>query len=168
MSQHFDDFKRWFSDIVAGLYPNDHAGFAILMITIPVLERYLRQKSGIYEKELNTSFYDELRRVFPTLPDNDAAKQFYHIYRNGLLHQVTLSQRNWRDQPMPKASVSRDYPQALKIDASGSFLVHPVKFAEKVIQTIEDDFTTFEGRGSVNHQLSVSHGNGPTGPTGPA
>jgi hypothetical protein len=168
MSRHFDDFKRWFSDIVAGLYTNDHAGFAILMITIPVLERYLREKSRIYEGDLTDPFYDGLRRVFPTLPNNVVAREFYHVYRNGLLHQVTLSRRTRGGQVMPNACVSKEYLQALKIVASGNFLVHPVEFAKTVIQTIEADFATFEGQGSVNHLLSVPHSTGPTGPTGPA
>ena len=168
MSKHVDNFKCWYSDILAGLYTNPHAGFVILMITIPLLERYLREKSGVHEgRSITSPFYDELRRVFPTLPDNTVASQFWQVYRNGLLHQVTLSQRNLKNLRMPDGWVSRG-SQVLEIDSSGDFSVHPVEFAKTVIKTIEDDFTTFEGRHSVNHPLPVPHSTGPTGPTGPA
>src|SRR5262245_31793538 len=121
MSPHLDNFKRWFSSIVADLYNNEHAGFAILMIIIPVLERYLREKSGVHEERLDSGFYSELRGVFPTLSDNEMADEFWHVYRNGLLHQVTPSQQNWNGDPMPRAWVSRGDPQAIKVDQSGDF-----------------------------------------------
>jgi len=167
MSKPVDNFKCWYSDILTGLYTNPHAGFVILMITIPLLERYLREKSSVHEGELTDPFYVELRRVFPTLPDISVAKQFYHVYRNGLLHQVTLSQKNRKGVQMPDGWVSR-HSQVIEIDSSGDFSVHPVEFAKTVIKTIEDDFTAFEGKHSVNHPLSVPHSTGPTGPTGPA
>src|SRR5260370_33667137 len=94
MSTHVHNFKYWYSDILNRLYANGNAGFVILMIAFPLLERYLREKSGVHEAYLTDPFYDELRRVFPVLPDNAVAGQFWQVYRNGLLHQVTLSQQN--------------------------------------------------------------------------
>ena len=167
MSKHLDNFKCWYSDILADLYINPHGGFVILMITIPLLERYLREKSGVHEERLTDAFYAQLRRVFPALPDNTTASNFWQVYRNGLLHQVTLSQRNWKKLRMPDGWVSRQ-SQVLEIDSSGDFSVHPVEFAKTVIKTIEDDFPTFEGMHSVNHPLPVPHRTDPVGATGPA
>ncbi len=166
MSTHVQNFKCWYPDILGGLYTNGHAGFVILMVAFPLLERYLREKSGVHEGSLNSQknqFYTELRRVFPTLPDDSKAAQFWQVYRNGLLHQVTLSQKNWKGLQVPDGWVSK-HSQAVEIDSSGDFWVHPVEFAKAVIQTIEADFTTFEGQHSVNHPLPVAHGTGATGP----
>lgn len=166
MTKHADNFKLWFSEPLNTLYANPHAGFAILMVTIPLLERYLREKSFVYEGEkLGDPFYDELRHIFPTLPDNTVARDFWHVYRNGLLHQGTLSQRNRRGLRMPDGWVSRR-SQAVEIDRDGDFSVHPAEFAKTVIRAIEADFSTFEGPHSFNHPLPVGHITGPDGPTG--
>jgi hypothetical protein len=156
MSIHVRNFKCWYSDILNGLDANGNAGFVILMVAFPLLERYLREKSGVHEGDLTDPFYDELRHVFPALPDNAVARQFWQVYRNGLLHQVTLSQQNRQGLQMPDGWLS-SHVDALTIDASGDFWVHPAKFAKTVIQMIETDFTTFEGQHSVSHPLPVVH-----------
>ncbi len=156
MPTHIQNFKRWYSDILDGLYANGDAGFVILMVAFPLLERYLREKSGVHEQDLTDAFYDELRRVFPVLPDNTVARQFWQVYRNGLLHQVTLSQQNRRGVQMPDGWLSGNVA-SLTIDAAGDFWVHPAEFAKTVILTIDGDFTTFDGQHSVNHPFPVIH-----------
>src|SRR3989338_816269 len=91
---HHDNFRAWYSIILEGLYSNQDAGFPILMISFPLLERYLREKSGVHEGNLNDSFYSELQNIIPALTSLDLAKQFWHVYRNGLLNQVTLSRQD--------------------------------------------------------------------------
>ena len=49
---HHDNFRAWFSKILEGLYSVQDAGFPILMISFPLLERYLREKSGVHEGNL--------------------------------------------------------------------------------------------------------------------
>jgi hypothetical protein len=90
MSKHLDNFKCWYADILERLYTNGEAGFVILMITLPLLERYLREKSGVNEGDLIDPFYVQLRRVFPALPDNTAARNFWQVYRNLIINHVTL------------------------------------------------------------------------------
>jgi hypothetical protein len=162
---HADNFKSWYSDILAGLYSDSEAGFVILMVAFPLLERYLRSKSGDHEERLTCAFYDELRGVFPVLRDTTTAKQFWQVYRNGLLHQVTLSQRDRKMVRMPDGWVSTASPHAIEVDASGNFSVHPKQFANTVIGMITGDFTTFEGKGSRNHALPRP--GPPGGATGP-
>ncbi len=155
MPTHVQNFKCWFSDILDGLYANGNAGFVILMVAFPLLERYLREKSGVNEgAKLTDQSYDELRNVFPALRDKAVARQFWHVCRNGLLHQVTFSQKNWSGSKMPDVWLTRQV-ELLTIDPSGNFRVNPVEFARTVIRTIESDFTTFEGQHSVNHTLPV-------------
>src|SRR5665213_484930 len=118
MPTHLHNFRCWYSGILDSLYTNGNAGFVILMVAFPLLERYLREMSGVNEGELTDRFYDELRRVFPVIPDNSIARQFWQVYRNGLLHQVTLSQQNRRGLRMPEGWLSGNVA-AITIDASG-------------------------------------------------
>ena len=161
---HADDFKCWFSDVLVSLYPNVEAGFVITMIALPLLERYLREKSGVNEGTLNGAFYNALRDVFPALPDKPMAERFWQVYRHGLLHQAALSQRNQRGVQMPSSWMSTRFPQPITID-DGEFWVNPAEFAKTIIKTIESDFATYEGRSSANHGLPTPGGWG--GATGP-
>ena len=36
------EFKQWYADVLDRMYPDRDAGFAIMLITIPILERYIR------------------------------------------------------------------------------------------------------------------------------
>lgn len=156
MNQNLNNFRSWYVNILNELYSKEDAGFTILMISFPLLERYLREKSGVHEGNLNDSFHNELQTVFPALTTLETAKQFWHVYRNGLLHQVTLSMKDRKGIQMPTSWLHKEV-DILKIDNSGDFWVHPVKFAKKVIEVIENDFTTFEGQHSANHPLPRIH-----------
>jgi hypothetical protein len=151
MDNHRENFKSWYVDILAGLYDNREAGFVILMVAFPLLERYLREKSGVHEDNLNPKFYQELFHIFPELKSENVARQFWKVYRNSLLHQVTTCDKKHN---LPLGWVSNDFA-TIVIDESGNFLVHPSKFAKRIVAIIEDDFITFEGCHSVNHPLPV-------------
>lgn len=144
MSEHFDNFKSWYIATLERLYPHRDAGFAMLMITFPLLERYLRKKVELSPKDnLSDLFYAELASLFPVLSNNSTAKDFWQVYRNGLLHEVTLSRQNRSGNEMPLGRVSHDKPMVSIED--GSFWIHPVDFTKKVIEAIQNDFKTFEG-----------------------
>ena len=145
MSKHPDNFKLWYSDVIESLYMNQNAGFPILMLTFPLLERYLRSKSTLsYKDTLNSHFYDQLLKLFPELKDNTTASLFWNIYRNGILHQATLSEKDRKGNMMPGGGLSGDVKGSIKIESDGCFYVNPVEFAKKVIDTINNDFPTFE------------------------
>lgn len=155
MATNHENFRAWYVDILDTLYPQRAAGFAIMMIAFPLLERYLRQRVGLtVQAQLNDTFYDELIALFPELKDRAIARQFWQVYRNGLLHEVTMSlQDRYRNQ-MPVGSLSHDVP-GLSRESDGSFFVHPIDFAKRVVQIIEGDFSTFEGTTSVGRLPSV-------------
>ena len=155
MNEHKSNFNSWFKEIVANLYSHREAGFIILMVAFPLLERYLREKSGVHEGNLNDGFYQELLSLYPELSSTEKAYQFWQVYRNGLLHQVTFSKQKKKGINMPEGWVSHDV-DIISID-NDNFWVHPAKFAQRVIHTIENDFTTFEGSHSANHHLSKVH-----------
>ncbi len=61
MDNNLNNFRSWYSNILHDLYSKQDAGFIILMISFPLLERYLREKSGVHEGNLTDSFYSELQ-----------------------------------------------------------------------------------------------------------
>ncbi|MGV8057787.1 MAG: hypothetical protein AB2L12_07180 [Smithellaceae bacterium] len=147
MNRNKENFKLWYRDIIESLYDNESAGFAILMLTFPLLERYLRSKSKLSDKDsLNDIFYNALVKLFPALKDNKTASLFWNVYRNGILHQVTLSQQDRKGNMMPDGGVSGDIKESIKF-TSNHFYVNPAEFAKKVIYTIDEDFLTFEALG---------------------
>ena len=114
------------------------------MVTMPLLERYLRQKVELpLRGSLNETFYKELTGLFPELRDVGTAKKFWHVYRNGLLHEVAMSSQNGTSSPMLVGSLSHDIPN-IAIDLDGGFWLHPCDFAKRVVQAIENDFASYE------------------------
>lgn len=145
MSTHRTNFDAWYKRVLDLLYPHRDAGFAILLIAFPLLERYLRQKTALrFDQPLTDAFFDELTRLFPALKASATARNFWQIYRNGLLHEITLSRQTRSGTPMPVGWLSYDKP-LITIESDGSMWINPVDFAQHVVATIEADFTTFEG-----------------------
>ncbi len=67
MSDNHDNFVKWFKEPLNCLYQNTDAGFIILMGSLPLLERYLRQKTGIFEDKLDPTFYKAFTDIFPSI-----------------------------------------------------------------------------------------------------
>jgi hypothetical protein len=42
-----DNFKAWYVDVLTALYPMRNAGIAVFMLSLPLAERYLRQKNNL-------------------------------------------------------------------------------------------------------------------------
>jgi hypothetical protein len=165
MGENETNFKQWYKNILESLYKNRDAGFILLIITFPLLERYLREKSGIYQGKLNDNndkFYCELLNLFRELNDKNNAKSFWDAYRNGLLHQVTISLKNNNNMIPPKWKISHDTNKVLYQDPNGDFFIQPVEFTKNVIKVIENDFPTFEGKHSNDHPLPRIKQEGPT------
>jgi len=151
MSENLDNFSKWFKRPIGCLQKNTDAGFIILMVSLPLLERYLREKTENFEKPtLDDKFYHEFVNLFPSVGDPKAARKFWEIYRHGLLHQATLKSPNGTVQ----AGV-HNAAQDIQVgyDSEGCvFTVSPVKFSNKVLETIESDFPTFEAATSSRHR----------------
>jgi hypothetical protein len=153
MSRHRANFDAWYKEVLDLLYPHRDAGFAILLVAFPLLERYLRQKSGLTsDQNLSDAFFDELTKLFPALKAPATARNFWQIYRNGLLHEITLSRQARSGILMPTGWVSHD-KHLITIESNGSIWINPVEFAQRVVATIEADFTTFEGTTPVSTRL---------------
>jgi len=91
MSENFDNFVKWFKEPITELHKNTDAGFIILMVSLPLLERYLRYDTGVCEKtNLDERFYKAFVDLFPSTGNTKAAQKFWETYRHGLLDQATL------------------------------------------------------------------------------
>jgi hypothetical protein len=135
------------------------------MITFPLLERYLREKSQSYEENnLNNKFHEELIKIFPELNTFENSKKFWKIYRNGILHQATLS-----SQDKKLRGCLTKLSNSIHIDIGGTIYIYPKNFSKKVIMTIENDFNTFIAAHSTNHMLAIVYklANGDYGTSGP-
>ncbi len=144
MDEHEKNFKSWYIDILEKLYKNENSGFAILMITFPLLERYLRQKNDLgYTAILNTDFYQGLIDIFPEVKTIDVAKDFWGIFGNGLLHQVTISSETSHRRSLPKGTLTNTITSRIHIESDGSFVLNPALFADCVTDIIKGDFDTW-------------------------
>jgi hypothetical protein len=146
MSDELTNFNAWYVDVLRALYPNRDAGIAVLMISLPLLERYLRQKNGLGpDQQLDDGFRRDLCAMFPALGDEDTARQFWNVYRHGFLHQVTVAQRTQRGTALPGGWLTHDISEAVRLDPDEAFCVHPVLFSQTVTAAIEADFAAFAG-----------------------
>ena len=147
MKLHQGNFKAWYADVLEGLHADQRGGIAAFMITLPLLERYLRLKSGLKPKDRvdKPEFWENLRMMFPALPDAQAAKDFWSVFRHGFLHQATLSLETHGADELPGARLTHMVPDPLIVGADGSFTVNPVSFSRAVVSAVEQDFRTFVG-----------------------
>jgi hypothetical protein len=151
-----ENFNRWYKRPLGNLYADNDAGFPILLITLPLLERFLREKTGVYEDKLTPEFYREIERIFPALRTKNpwpgsgsetTAQRFWSVFRNGLCHQATLRE-------LPDIFFAGLNNEAPDVRTDGlSFVVSPVKFSRRVIEEIEADFNMFLGKSSRRHSL---------------
>ena len=97
--------------------------------------------------------------MFPALPDVKTARLFWTVYRHGFLHQATLSRHTMRGTALPVGSLTHDIAVPLKVEADGSFCVHPVLFSQQIVREIESNFTVFVGAGTTAPPLptTVTH-----------
>ena len=82
MTDHEENFRKWFVDALDPLRRNGDAGFIFAFVSLPLLERYLREKSGAGEAiTLPTQFFVELGKLFPEIAGRE--DRMWHCYRNG-------------------------------------------------------------------------------------
>ena len=154
MSDDLKHFHAWYLKTLKSLYPVRDAGIPVLMVSMPLLERYLRQKNGrTPEQPLDDACMGTLRGIFPVLPDIASAWRFWQVYRNGFLHQVTLSLRTRAGTALPSSELTHDIAEPIQVRRDGSFVLHPVLFSKLATATIEADFATFVGAGTPAPKL---------------
>lgn len=141
-----ENFKAWYADVLAGLYRNRRAGIAAVMISLPLAERYLRQKRNVGpDASLTDDCMTDLVTMFPALRDVPTARQFWNVYRHGFLHQATLLTSAHGGTALPVGWLTHDTHHAVEIRPDGSFCIHPVLFSKEIVRRIEGEFHVFAG-----------------------
>ncbi len=123
MDTDLKNFRAWYAQILEKLYPDPNAGMAVLMLSMPLLERYLRNKVGCAPgQDLNDAWHDGLLRIFPVLTDRATARKFWSVFRHGFLHQVTLSLKTRRGRlPLPAGELTHDIDPPIRVDRGWQF-----------------------------------------------
>lgn len=145
-----EKFAKWFKSPLTALCQFSDTDFAILLIALPVIERYLREKSGEREKTgLGKPFYDELGRVFPELPTSeDDRKRFWKAFRHGLLHQAAMKIADGFSAVLDRSAA------VIEFDATNKTIrVSAPAVARRILQAVENDFSKFEAPSSPNHPI---------------
>ncbi len=146
MKDAVSNFKAWYVDVLDVLYGIEGAGIPVLMISLPLLERYLRQKNHVAPAQhLNHACMGSLGVVFPVLSPVDLAWQFWTVYRNGFLHQATLSATTRGGANLPVGWLTYNRSMPITIEPDGSFCVQPRLFSQRIVEVIERDFAVFAG-----------------------
>ncbi len=130
---HQENFRNWFADHIRALAPDRNAGFILALVSFPLLERYLRQKTKAEPK--HPRFIAGLLEILPELQTPAIAQTFWTTYRHGLLHNVAMSRETH--------GLTHD-SRIVEIESTGKVWLNPVLFASRVLEAIETDFHTFE------------------------
>jgi len=139
-----ENFNSWFVGVLDKLYQPPEAGFPILLITFPILERYMRCRAKVFPpKPLDDNCMKELLTIFPDLGTRDESRKFWNVYRNGLLHTLTFSEKDRGGLALPVGGVSGDIPGIIMREGE-NFLIHPKKFSQKVVSEVVANFETFK------------------------
>ena len=168
------NFQRWVRDPVRRLLKQKYTGFALSMISFPVLERLVRGKSGIGDKPFSkepcaSQFYSALTDYFPALHDppsgtfQNVAKVFWQGFRNGILHQATFSTKRItveeKEQPMAFCCFKLKTGIAIRVnDSKKAIVVDPFAFSKSVVELIETDFESYRKADYIHHDLALQDG----------
>jgi hypothetical protein len=141
-------FRQWFVDSMKPLRDDGHSGFIFMLTAFPLLERYLRRKSRVPDGgKLTADFFTTLSQLFPEIGDRSA--DFWKCYRNGLLHQGTLSSNYYNERrrewiQLPNTAISGHDPRpAYYIPEEDQFFANPIVFFDRVVEAILADFSTY-------------------------
>jgi|SRR3990172_8348881 len=160
MSTDQENFVKWFVTPMERLKPDGHAGFIFAIVSLPLLERFLREKSGIGEnRSLTSPFYVQLESYFPDLIGR--GQEFWEVYRHALLHQATFKTEK-RDtsgvilQVFPEAGLSGYDPRPIYFSPMhNAYYMNPLAFHKRVIDIIQNEFSAYLAPSSPGHPPST-------------
>ena len=157
-----ETFRQRFKEPIELLITRKHTGFALMMITLPLLERLLRGRSHLKDDLLTEPFYAELFKVFPALEDVKRAKAFWQCFRHGILHQATFSLKRAGHDDQDFSGVigfEELSGPAVTLRRSGDpehivCMVDPVAFARTALAEVEGDLETFQTAEPNKHPIA--------------
>ena len=115
------------------------------MISLPLSERYLRRKHNLKpDDHMSEAAMGGLYAMFPTLGTPAQARVFWNVYRNGFLHQATVSRSTKGGASLPDGWLTHDVAESIRVEPDGSLTVNPVLLSKTIIRIISADFAAFE------------------------
>ena len=160
------DLFRQFEAAIGRLSGQKGCEVAMVILCFPLLERYLRETSGAGEaSSLPDKFMDDLLVIFPEIGNRVDAREFWQVYRHGLLHHGAFSAANSKHVIKPYAAISGETPRVYFDAGAQCYFVNPELFSTAVLDFIRADLETFQAKKSGNHeQPSVGRPFGGTQP----
>jgi hypothetical protein len=138
------EFKQWYAAVLERLYPDRDAGFAIMLITIPILERYIRCKLDLPRGgAIGDEGIKAISRIFPEPGTREVIESVWDAARNGLLHQLTFFSETRSKEQLPVVRLTHDTLVAIRCEDDRSISINPVYFSKRVISQVLGDFDTF-------------------------
>jgi hypothetical protein len=138
------EFKRWYADILEKMYPDRDAGFAIMLITIPILERYIRCKLDLPRGgSIGDEGINAIGQIFPEPGSSEVIESVWDATRNGLLHQLTFFSETRSKAQLPVVRLTHDTLVAIRCEDDRSISINPEHFSKRVISQVLGDFNTF-------------------------
>lgn len=123
--------EKWYLRPLLGL-TSPHDGFAILTLSFPLLERYLRSDLELTDQEKFSEghqAFKTLAEVFSCTPKE--AYLFWQNYRNGLLHRATQT-----DKSGMYCALTREGQSCVWSDGD-QLWVNPINIRGKVIELVK-------------------------------
>ena len=158
-----NDFRTWFMASLTPMRNDPHAGFIFILTALPLLERFLRNKSGCCEgKDLTDVFFTNLGALLGDILGKE--RECWDCYRNGLLHQVTFPKAKLKRKTgiwvsLPEAGLSGDDRRPAYFDSTkNQFFLNPVVFFDLVTNEILANFAIYEGTPVTNYPLPKVEG----------
>lgn len=129
-------FYRWYVHPlkVLGELPNGDGGFIALAISCSLYERYavavIKESGGTAD---DGAIRAQFAKDFDV--DEDTARAFWNVIRNGLLHGAMPKQRERGNKALPRWAFRHDYPavELSEWDGNPVLRVQPWKITDKVI-----------------------------------
>ena len=141
-------FKQRFRDPMELLITQEHTGFALMMIALPLLERYIRGRRNLGDiSPLPDAFFEELRYLFPEISDLEGGRTFWQAFRHGIVHQATFSLKGRGKKTFSGYLGFQDLNGQPLVIHKGIqefyCMVDPIVFARTVLAHIEQDLGAF-------------------------
>lgn len=139
-----NQFSRWYEAVLKRMYGNRDNGFAIMLITIPILERYVRCKNNLERNStIGSVGLTELLQIFPEAESTETIGAVWDATRNGLLHQLTFFTEKRSKTQLPIVRLTHDTRVAIRLEDDRSISINPVHFSRRVVRVVKGDFATF-------------------------
>ena len=157
-----ESFRQQFKEPIELLIARKQSEFALMMITLPLVERLLRGRFQLKDGSLSEPFYAGLCQLFPELREVKQARAFWQCFRHGILHPASFSLKRADRADFSGVIGLGELPVgSVAIHLAEQFehivcTVDPVAFAKTVLAEVERDLQTFYAADPEKHPIALN------------